>query len=105
MHPVTSRGGKVKDTTIKETQWIVSINVTFTFFFFLNLGTYLTNGPFSSLSQLSLTLKKKFLGWYYCVLITVEGIVACDCVVITKALECPFIPLKMTLALDHRALH
>ena len=40
---------------------------------------------------------------YDCALITVEGTVACDCGIITKALECLFIPLKMTLALDHRA--
>lgn len=78
------------------------INVAFTVFFFLNLSTYLTNIFYPSLS-FQCHLKKTFQDVYDCALITVEGTVACDCGIITKALECLFIPLKMTLALDHRA--
>lgn len=45
------------------------------------------------------------LGCVYWALITVEGTAACDYGIITRDLECLFIPLKMTLTVGHQALH
>ena len=91
---------KVKLEIVRENiKWIFS-SMLHLLYFFKKKSQYLLDKYFLSLPQLSMPLK---VGCVWLCLITVEGTVACDCGIITKALECLFIPLKMTLALDHRA--